>query len=246
MQWTDVSVRLMHDFAEYTDFYKKLAAFLAPHLDRNGHICDAGCGIGYLGREIASSCRLVTGVEMNPLAAKAAQQYHADIANYTVKSGDIYLLPPSEPYDDMVCCFFGSVLESLMIAKRQCKGRLIMVKRDMDHHRFSTKYVKLWKQPLIEATYALEEWGIPFEKYDLTLEAGQPFRNLSDGVDFFTLYSQEFRAAKITEQEVYTRLSKGREPYPYYLPMERKMGILIVNTKDIDGGKLCKKLSHLL
>lgn len=244
MQWNEISVRLMSDFATYTLFYEKLAKVILPYLHKDGHICDAGCGLGYLGRELAKQCRQVTAIEMNPCAAAAGQRLQSDVKNLRVLEGDIHLLPPEQPYDDMVFCFFGQTLESLLVGKRQCKGKIIMVKRDMDNHRFSTKYIKLWKQPLIDTVYSLEQWRVPYEKIELTLEAGQPFYNLQDGVDFFKLYSQDIRSDDITEQEVSTRLIKGKEPFPYYLPMERKMGIVIVDTKDVDGGKLWKKVSY--
>lgn len=242
--WNDTSIRLMQDFAAYTQYYKKLCAAVLPYVDKSGHTCDAGCGLGFLGRELSFYCNRVTGVEMNHQAASAARQLHSPAKNYNIIEGDIHLCPPKQPYDTMVCCFFGDTLESLLIAKRQCKGKLIMIKRDMDNHRFSTKYVKLWKQPLIEATFALEQWGVPYHIDKLTLEAGQPLHSLSDGVEFFTLYSQDIRSAAITEDEVLSRVLKGNEPFDYYLPAQRAMGIIVIDTKDINERELINRASY--
>ncbi|MDO4564780.1 MAG: class I SAM-dependent methyltransferase [Clostridia bacterium] len=245
IQWNETSIRLMSDFAVYTGFYTELAKALLPHLNRDGHICDAGCGLGYLGAALAKEVRRVTGVERNPEAATAAQALHENTANFSVLNGDIHLLPPEERYDDMVFCFFGNLLESLLLAKRQATGKAVIIKRDLHMHRFSMKYVEVNEHTFVDAEHSLREWEVPFETFPLSLEAGQPFMSLKDGVDFFNLYSRDVRSTSITEEEVFARLVKGREPFPYYLPMKRNMGVIIVDTKNIEGEKIWKRLSHL-
>ena len=236
IEWNETSIRLMRDFSEHTEFYPKLGAFLLPLLNTDGHVLDAGCGLGYLGRELIKGCRRVTGIENNPLAASKAKALQSGISGLEILAGDIFSLPPETPYDAVVCCYFGSVKQCLKLAGEQCAGRLIMVKRDTDSHRFSTAKIKLHKQPLMGAATELERLNIPFELHRITLEAGQPLKSLEDGKDFFALYNQSPDKGQLTDAEVEARLVKGSGSFPYYLPMERKMGVIIVNTKDINGG----------
>ncbi len=46
--WTPERVRFMANADAHTDYYQKLARWLAPWLPKNGHVCDAGCGLGSL------------------------------------------------------------------------------------------------------------------------------------------------------------------------------------------------------
>ena len=52
-RWGTDAIRFMTDASEYGDYYRQLTTKLLPYLPLNGHICDAGCGLGYLAQEIA-------------------------------------------------------------------------------------------------------------------------------------------------------------------------------------------------
>ena len=43
----------------------------------------------------------------------------------------------------MVFCLFGRTEDTLRIAKKQCRGKIFLVKRDYSHHRFSAGKVSL-------------------------------------------------------------------------------------------------------
>lgn len=46
--WVEDMIRFMRDASEYGTYNQELANLLAPELTRDMHICDAGCGLGYL------------------------------------------------------------------------------------------------------------------------------------------------------------------------------------------------------
>ena len=51
--WNRDAVRFMQDASEYGSHYELLADELMRWLPRNGHVCDAGCCLGYLSQELA-------------------------------------------------------------------------------------------------------------------------------------------------------------------------------------------------
>lgn len=65
------------------------------------------------------------------------------IKGVTAICGDVEALTPKEPYDAMVFCLFGRTEDTLRIARKQCRGKIFLVKSDYSHHRFSAGKVSL-------------------------------------------------------------------------------------------------------
>ena len=61
--WEKDMVRFMRDASEYSTYHQELAKRLSPYLNKEMHICDAGCGLGYLSLALAPYVGSVTGVE---------------------------------------------------------------------------------------------------------------------------------------------------------------------------------------
>lgn len=101
---------------------------------KNAHVCDAGCGIGELSLALKPYCRHVTAVDADALAIKTLKAHL--IEGVIAICGDVEALTPKEPYDAMVFCLFGRTEDTLRIAKKQCRGKIFLVKRDYSHHRF--------------------------------------------------------------------------------------------------------------
>ena len=71
--WSAEAVGFMADATEYSDFYRKLTEILLPYLPKDGHICDAGCGLAALGRELSAHCARVTAIDSSEIAVTAAK-----------------------------------------------------------------------------------------------------------------------------------------------------------------------------
>ena len=54
--WTPDAVRFMRDASEYGAHYTLLSEYLMRWLPADGHVCDAGCGLGYLAQALAAHC----------------------------------------------------------------------------------------------------------------------------------------------------------------------------------------------
>ena len=141
MFWTEESIAFLRDAAAMNRYYETIAERIAPQLPENAHICDAGCGIGELSLALKPYCRHVTAVDADELAIKTLKAHL--IEGVTARCGDMETLAPEKPYDAMVFCLFGRTEDALRIAKKQCRGRIFLVKRDYSHHCFSAEQVSL-------------------------------------------------------------------------------------------------------
>ena len=228
-QWNEEKLRFMEDAAAWGDFHARLAAALAPYLPGDGHICDAGCGTGHLSLALSPYVRQVTAVDVSGealgLLAENCRKRH--MTNITIRRGDIAQLPPEEPYDAMVFCFFGHIKEILAISAAQCRGTVLAVMRNDAAHRFSAAQPAIRRGGYFRGREELEKLGVPFQAKEMELPMGQPFRTLSDARRFFELYRQPDDTMPITDSLLQARLTAtGREDFPFYLPQSRRFGLL--------------------
>lgn len=230
--WTAASVRFMQDAAAYGSFFARLADKLLPWLPTDGHVCDAGCGIGGLALELSRRCRLVTAVDaaQPPITALRSRPLPN---NLRVFCADIFTM--SARYDAMVFCYFGRTREILRIAARQCGGRVIVVKRNCTEHRFSVAPVERAAHSYDETHTLLTELKIPYRSEALRLEFGQPFRSAAEAVEFFDLYDRS--GGQITQEQLLPRLIRTQsEEFPLYLPMQRDMEVFVFDVRELPSG----------
>ena len=148
MQWTDESIAFLRDAAAMNRYYETVAEKITPQFQENAHVCDAGCGIGELSLALKPYCRHVTALEAHL------------IKGVTAICGDVEALTPKEPYDAMVSCLFGRTEDTLRIARKQCRGKIFLVKSDYSHHRFSAGKVSLGEYTAGSTEAVLHEKGV--------------------------------------------------------------------------------------
>ena len=234
--WEDDMIRFMRDASEYGNYNQILAKMLSPHLDEHTHICDAGCGLGYLSLALAPYAGKVTGAERNPNAAAVLVENCAKlgIGNVVSQCGPIEELAPELPYDAMVFCFFGGIDEILRISKAQCRGKVFIITRNYTTHRFSVGSHRTGTYGYRTSHDTLQALGIPFTEETMELEFGQPFRCFEDARRFYETYSKDSNKAVITDEFLRDKLVADPEgEYPYYMPHKRKLALLTFETKDI-------------
>ena len=235
-RWEADMVRFMRDASEYGDYNRRLAGMIAPRLPENCHICDAGCGLGYLSLALAPYAAQVTAVDRNPDALQVLRENceARRISNVRIRCGDISAMPSERPFDSMAFCFFGHIEEILSIAKKQCRGTVFAIKKNYTDHRFSVGVHKGGDDSYDRAVQYLREQDIPCEATTLELEFGQPFRSFEDARRFFVTYSHDGDPDLITTAFLEKKLRETGEPeFPYYLPHKRKLGWLRFETSDI-------------
>lgn len=230
--WKDDMVRFMRDASERSDFHALLAQKIVGNLGIGGHICDAGCGLGYLSQALSPYYDRVTAIDVAPNAISRLQ----DIAlpNVTAVCGDIHSYFPEVPYDKMVFCLFGALPEVFSLARRQCRGKVIIIKKNWRCHTFSVTRQPNHSLSLAEVAALLDARHIPYEAESCALELGQPLRSLEDAVKFFRLYSHDPDPDSITAAQIAHRLKSTGDPeFPYYVPARKQLGILTLDACDI-------------
>lgn len=232
--WNEDMIRFLQDASEQSDYHRLLAKYLAERLPQNAHVCDAGCGLGYLSLRLAPYCRQVTAADISPEALAVLHEncIKEGITNIETRCGAIDAMAPDPPYDAMIFCFFGTGDEALRIAKKQCRGPVIIIKKAWSEHRFSIGKQKLSHEGYEDAMALLENLHIPHRGETLEMEMGQPFRSVADACRFFEIYDKS--GAAVTEEAVKVRLtSTGNETFPWYLPQPKIMGIITLDSRDI-------------
>ena len=133
----------------------------------------------------------------------------------------------------MVFCLFGRTQDTLRIARKQCRGKIFLVKRDYSHHRFSAGKVSLGEYTAGSTEAVLHEKGIPYTVERFTAEFGQPFRSLEAAERFFALYNRSESEA-LSKDEIRARLTAGPSAeFPYYLPHKKALCLFTVETAGI-------------
>ena len=235
-QWGPDRIRFMRDASEYGDYHQRLAELMSPWLHKETHICDAGCGLGYLSLALAPYVKQVTAVDKNADALQVLEENcrRRGIHNVIVRCGNLALMQPKELYDSMAFCLFGHIGEILAIAKRQCRGKVFVITKNDAAHRFSVGSYALEGNHYQTACRYLRERGIPFESRTLKLELGQPFRNREDARRFFQLYSRDEDKSAITDNFLRKKLVETEnDSFPYYLPHARKLGFIQLDAGNI-------------
>ena len=232
-EWTEESIRFRVDAAEQVGFDEAIAAHILPHLPENAHVCDAGCGLGYLSIALAAHCGAVTAVDTSgaALVVLRGNAERQGVENLRIRKADLFSMQPEEPYDAMVFCFFGQIRETLRAVRAQCSGRAILVKRDHVLRRFSLTERPARRLGFQAACDELTELGVLFSAETFPVEMGQPFRSLADAERFFTLFAagEKPEPAQLRARLVET----GKQEFPYYFPAERSLGLIVLETGDI-------------
>lgn len=235
-QWNDASIEYLKTASEYGDFNRILAKHAAKYFCKNAAVLDAGCGLGYLSLALAPYVGSVTGADVSEAALNVLRENIAksSTANVSARRLDVFHLPKEMQFDGMVFCFCGGTLETLKAIRAHCRGKAVLFKKNWATHRFTLRNVAIGRHTFAVTVAELNTFGVPFESEIFSVDMGQPFRSLADAVDFYRLHSRESGPETISESDVLEKLTAtGKADYPYYLPADRPLGMLVIDAGDI-------------
>ncbi|MFQ8765497.1 MAG: class I SAM-dependent methyltransferase [Oscillospiraceae bacterium] len=184
--WTDDMISFMQDAANFGSYQQELADWICEALPVVRHVCDAGCGLGFLSVRLAERFETVTAADISGQALANLHRIAAEknVSNLEILETDMLTFAPEAPYDAMVFCLFGRMREILRVAKRCCAGEIVVVKKAFTHHRFRSSSVPLRDEVTEQAADFLRAHGVPFRLETKTFDMGQPLRSLDDAVRF--------------------------------------------------------------
>lgn len=234
-QWTGLMVEFMKDASSHSDYHKKLAGLLEPYMSDCTSVCDAGCGLGSLGIQIAANGHEVSCIDINSKAIEVAGQAirESGLDNVRAFQADLLQDLPYR-YDAMVFSYFGLIDQIISIARRLCKRRVLIIKKDYEFHRFSVGSNPIVRNNGPLATKYLDSHGITYRSSAFSLEFGQPFRSLEDAIEFYQIYSRDPDKSVITPSWVKSMLVETNDPvFPYYLAHQKASRLLVIEAKDL-------------
>lgn len=234
-RWTPDMIRFMRDASEYSGYNQELVSRMRPWLTPDTHICDAGCGLGYLSLALSPYISQVTAADKNPNALSVLQNNcrSRGVSNIRISCGDLFSMDPDISFHSMVFCFFGGISDILALASMHCQGMVFVFQRNCRFHRFSAgKHPST--QRFSESLEHLRRMNIPFEKQEFELEFGQPFRSMADARLFFETYNRDAAPSLITDEFLQQKLIQtGREDFPFYMPHSRPIGWIRFDARDL-------------
>lgn len=236
-RWNEEMVRFMRDASERGDYHQRLVRWMLPDLHPADHICDAGCGLGYLSLALAPHVRRVTAADRSEEALSVLREncVRRGIGNIDILPGDLLCAaPPAVPYDAMVFSFFGRMEEVAAIARAQCRGAVFVFKKNYAAHRFSAERHPIGHGGFSAGQAWLTQHGVPFAQDTLELEMGQPLHSMAEAHRFFQLYSRDEDPSRSADAFLQERLVQtGRADFPLYLPHTRSIGCLKFSAEDL-------------
>ena len=226
--WTPEMIRFLEDAAQKTEYYAELAAILAAQLPNGTGICDVGCGLGHLSELLCASFSPVTAIDCS---APAVDAFRARLAgkqpeNLRILCEDAFALPDTTQFDQMVFCYFGSLPEILQIAKKHCRGSVVVIRRSYEQHRFDLDRHPRPRSGAAETLSKLQSMGIDCRCTELSPEFGQPLRSQEDALRFFALYLRD-PAQTVDWPKIAPKLIEtGDSVFPYYYPQQKRVAVL--------------------
>lgn len=233
--WKPDMIRFMRDACEYSGYNAALAKVMLPYLTEDSHVCDAGCGLGYLSLELAGHVGRVTAVDINADALNVLRENieRRGIANIDAVCGDVFSLSQEEKYSAMVFCYFGDIETVAERADGMCSGPVFVFKRNYEMHRFSSGSIRSGTDSYEYCCGRLDAMGLRYSTLELEAEFGQPFKSVDDAKRFYEIYSRDGDKHVITNLLLMDRLVyTGREDFPLYMPYMKKTGCIIINPQD--------------
>ena len=218
--WGDRTIGWLADAAEYTGFYRNIAALLLPHIRKRGSLCDMGCGMALADLALAGEIEAITCVDVNGPALTFAQQESArrgtDNLRFLLSDG----LNAAGRWDTVMALFHGRADIVCPEYLRKANDRLLLVTHGAGVKRGMTDC-----ENADETAFWLDAQGWRYAREDHVLEFGQPHRSIAEAIESTAAFHRE-RGGMELEEFVRSHVrDTGRADFPYYTPKTRALAI---------------------
>lgn len=247
MRWTEEKICFLRAAYERSLANAALADWIVQELPRGSRLLDSGCGLGYLSLELARRGMEATALDIDcaVLGVLAENLASKGIGHVSILCEDAHAHRPSIPYDGAVFCFFGGIDDVMRMARVQCRGDVFYISRNYDHHRFSAGKHPVHYSGYRDAREKLDHLHVPYTWKEMSLDIGQPFKDMEQVRRFFALYSRDEQ--QLSEAYLESRLIRTADSaYPLFMPHERSIGMIRFSACDIpdeyiaNSGRSCR------
>lgn len=229
----------MKNACEYNSYNAELANLIKLECDDNTEsICDVGCGLGYLSLELSRHFRKVTAVDIDLNAVSILEDNitKRNINNINAICCNAMDYRADKQFDSMVFCFFGAMDDTLRIAFKNCTGKVFIIGRNWDEHRFSLKNEIRPHFTTKQKCDYLNKLNVPYKLSYLSTDMGQPLRDEQEAISFFKLYNRSDEQSKIIFDDIKKKLiPSNKADYKYYLPMQKELCVIICEASSFKG-----------
>lgn len=226
-RWDPQMIRWMCEAMDYGSYNRDLAACIQPYLGKDDHVCEAGCGLGFLSLELAGHVRKISAFDRNAdaLAVLRERIQEHGLRNIETQCSTLEAFQTAETPDAMLFCLFGMLDEMIASAERLRCGKVITV-----HRRQSDE---LWRSKVRDfcGIGDLRGWQI-VDRNSMDIPLNQPFRDLNDARQFMDMYVPEEAERCLTDDAFESVLRMIDHPvYRFELPVTRRLEMLVLVRK---------------
>lgn len=225
--WTEENRNWFIRAATTSKYYMLLANALAKYCISSKSIADLGCGLGFLTIELAEKTGgKVTAMDTNPQVLTTLRKMLSSRSQLfvDVRLQDALSLPKDECFDSIILNMFGHAGRDAQYYLGHAEQVLAIVP--------SKRYKGIVPGPkhkgreyATEVSLEIKQAGFALQREDLSLEFGQPLRDMAEARAFATFYSQGHLIGPALEKFLDKNLEL-RKDGSLYIPHTRYLSIL--------------------
>jgi len=222
-EWNEKPIGWMLDAAEYTGFYRNLAALLLPEIKQRGTLCDMGCGMALADMALSGDIGSITCVDENRSALTFARDEAARRGIRNMKFVLADALGVEGQWDTVMALFHGRVDHYCATYLSKANDRLICVThgagvRHGGGHCSSAEGPAAW----------LDNNGWTYTRMDDALEFGQPHRSLEEAMESTAFFHRDWDRPTLESYVRENVRETGRKDFPWYTPKTRTHSIFVI------------------
>jgi len=214
--WTPQKIDWYTRASQYSNFHKELALEISKLIPKEKTILEVGCGLGYITLELQALGYNIFGIDKDIDAIEKAIEFSKKenptfaIEDYTTTNRKASVV---------LAVFCGRIdEEGLEAFKRIAEEQIIYI--ISKHKNNSLRCNKTEKI----CTY-LEQNGYCFNYKELLISFDQPFKDLSEAKEFFTVQYGNETLKAVPSNSYY------RDLFPYTFENEKKMSLFDIKLK---------------
>lgn len=223
--WTDEMIKFYRRAVCNSDYNKKMAELIVDAIGTDREYWDLGCGMSHLSLYIAKYAKKISCVDVEEKVLtylkEKAEEHNID--NLTVHNMDYreYIYENDGKGDCIIVSHFLNMKENLIPLLNSC-NTLIIIK----NNRGTRKWLKPHKkQTAQDVEKMIKKMGLNYKKVDYVGDFGQPLKSLDEAI----LYYKTYTGKVLSRGEIKRKLKlTGDKTYPYKMPKEKDIGIIIV------------------